>query len=353
MARLVDALTDDQTGLAVVVGECLQILMKRGLRLKDTIQDRFRDYGLAAIEREVALRDRVDLGLVLGHLGDPRLVVDLRDQAAYVEIPVGTYRVGDDELRKEYSWVFAETTHEIQAPFLLSKYPVTNAQYELFIQAGGYEDRQWWSADGWKWREQNKTAEPAYWRDAKWNAPNKPVVGVSYWEAEAFSKWAGGRVPREHEWEAAARGPDGHAYPWGDRWHEGICNSYEASLGETSPVGIFPRSRSAFGLEDMAGNVLEWCSDEAVASGADGRVIRGGTWCSPHYYCRSALRNALMPDMRTPDLGFRVASWIAVAPVGVETVVQLVARALGQIGGGVTAIPPLRVSRFRGKRSMC
>jgi formylglycine-generating enzyme required for sulfatase activity len=307
LGRLVESLTHDRVGLAVVVGECLQILMKQGLRLKDTLEDRFRNYCLAAIEREVPLRERFDLALVLGQLGDPRVVVDLRDPAAYVQIPAGTYRVGDNEMHEQYSWVLAETTHQVENPFLLSKYPVTNAQYDLFVQAGGYEDRKWWSPEGWRWREEHKIAEPEFWRDAGWNAPNKPVVGVSYWEAQAFSHWAGGRLPREHEWEAAARGPDGHLYPWGDQWENGICNSYETKLRETSPVGIFPRSRSAFGLEDMAGNVWEWCAEQRDER-ATRRVDRGGSWAYDAERCRSAYRDANEPEFRVQNLGFRVAA---------------------------------------------
>ena len=105
LGRLVETLTPDRLGLAVVVGECLLILRKRGLRLKDAVEAQFRDYCLAAIARETPLRQRFELGLALGHLGDPRIVVDLHDPAAYVPIPAGTYRLGDNELRKTYDWV--------------------------------------------------------------------------------------------------------------------------------------------------------------------------------------------------------------------------------------------------------
>ena len=103
-------------------------------------------------------------------------------------------------------------------------------------------------------REKNS---PAHWRDRRWITPNQPVVGVSFWEAEACCAWSGGRLPSEQEWEASARGPN----PWGNDWQDGICNTIELGLGVTSPVGLFPRSRQAdLGIEDLAGNVWEWCA---------------------------------------------------------------------------------------------
>ena len=162
----------------------------------------------------------------------------------YVQIPAGTYYYGDE--KKPIT---------IDAPFWLSRYPVTNSQFALFLDGGGYRERRYWSEEGWKWLQEAKVTEPGLWNDAKWNTPNRPVVGVSYWEAEAFAKRAGGRLPTEREWEAAARGPEGHEYPWGDKWEDGICNNSEVALQVTSPVGIFPRCRcKPFELEDMAGN---------------------------------------------------------------------------------------------------
>ncbi len=310
LGRLIDALSDDHVGLALVVGECLQILTKHGLRLKESLEERFRQYCLAAIQRRVPVQARFELGLALGHLTDPRIVVDLRDPNAYVEIAAGTYPVGDDQLHQKYDWVPKESKHRLAAPLRLSRYPVTNVQYAVFIEEGGYKDRRGWSAAGWQWRQAGKIVEPEFWSDAKWNAPNKPVVGVSYWEAEAFAAWAGGRLPTALEWESAARGPNGCMYPWGEEWVDGICNSAEAGLGETSPVGIFPESRSKdFGLEDMAGNVWEWCADDETPSReATHRVDRGGSWADDAGYCRSACRVAFEPAYRLEFLGFRVAA---------------------------------------------
>ncbi len=173
----------------------------------------FRQRVLDAIEDEIELRDRLALGLCLGRLGDPR-IFDLRDPRAYVEVPAGTYPYGEEG-----------GTVEIEAPFRIGRYPVTNDQYRAFMEDGGYDERRWWSDDGWAWVREKGAKEPGYWRDRRWNGPNQPVIGVSFFEAEACCAWAGGRLPSEQEWEAAARGPDGHVYPWGDGWEDGICNT--------------------------------------------------------------------------------------------------------------------------------
>ena len=130
------------------------------------------------------------------------------------------------------------------------------------------------------------------------------ILGVSFWEAEAFCAWAGGRLPTEGEWEAAARGPKGLSYPWGDAWQDGICNTSEAELGVTSPVGLFPRARQADrAIDDLAGNVWEWC---ASLYGKDSRVLRGGTWGYSQNGARSADRYSNYPYDRNYYLGFRV-----------------------------------------------
>jgi formylglycine-generating enzyme required for sulfatase activity len=318
LSQLVEQLDQQAVGLSLVVADCLQILLKRGLRLKDVLEKKFWEYCVEAIEREVALPARYDLAATLGHLGDPRIVTDLREPAAYVEIPAGAYRVGDNVFSKEMQktwgagdWALSEQMFILEEPLLLAKYPVTNLQYNCFMESGGYSHREWWSEEGWNWRQDRSITAPGFWHDGKWNLPNQPVIGVSYYEAEAFAKWAGGRLPREQEWEAAARGQDALDYPWGNKeqWQDLICNSSGSGLQATSPVGLFPRSRSrVLGLEDLAGNVWEWCDDWfAVDAGASARVFRGGSWYHGALNCRSAFRSGYSPGIRNGRLGFRVA----------------------------------------------
>jgi formylglycine-generating enzyme required for sulfatase activity len=130
---------------------------------------------------------------------------------------------------------------------------------------------------------------------------------VSFWEAQACCRWAGGRLPSEQEWEAAARGPEGSKYPWGNDWEAGICNSAETGLGVTSPVGLFPRSRQArLGIEDLAGNVWEWCDSyyDRQSVGAP-RALRGGAFDSGAVYLRASGRNWFVPRYRLRVFGFR------------------------------------------------
>ncbi len=302
----------ESLGLALSAVDAFDILLSRDLKLQEPLLARAREICLAAIAQEIEPKSRAELARLLGRIGDPRVADDVRDPTAFVEVAAGTYRVGDQTLAEEYktkySWdnrALPDETIRFEQPFQLSKYPVTNGQFQRFVEAGGYDDLLLWQADGWKWRSENNIAEPRLWRDSKWNGMTQPVVGVSWWEADAFCRWAGCRLPTEREWEAAARGPDGRAYPWEGEWDDGICNSYEAGLEMTTPVGIFPRSTATCGAEDMAGNVWEWCDDWFDLK-QQVRVLRGGSWSSYAGGTRSAIRGRNSPDDRSDGIGFRV-----------------------------------------------
>jgi hypothetical protein len=285
---------------ALFIAEALELCLAKGYRVPEALAERFRRLSLDAIEDEIEVQARQTLGLVLGRLGDPR-IFDLCDPRAYVEVPAGVYPYGEE----------GETV-EFAAPFRIGRYPVTNGQYQAFMDDRGYSNRQWWSDGGWAWLQEEGVTEPLYWHDRRLNAPNQPVVGVSFWEAEVCAAWAGGRLPREQEWEATARGPEGCEYPWCRGWKDGICSTVEAGLGATSPVGLFPRSRQArLKIDDLAGNVWEWC--QSLSSGSKGgddpnapRVLRGGSWFNSLGLARCAYRGGGDPSGRDYFVGFRV-----------------------------------------------
>jgi hypothetical protein len=229
LVRLIESLRTDalaaDANLAWTLADCLEIALLKSCVLPADKLERFGQNCLSAIEQEIPLQPRQALGLTLGRIGDPR-ILHPRDRAGYVKIPPGRYPFQDDWIR-------------IEEPYWLSRYPVTNSQFLQFIQDGGYQTKELWSPDGWKWLEEAQVSEPRYFRDRRHDAPNQPVVGVSWWEAEAFCRWSGGRLPSEREWEAAARGSEAREYPWDGPWEDGICNTHEAGLGTTSPVGSF------------------------------------------------------------------------------------------------------------------
>lgn len=256
---LLDRLIHDQSRVgvaanpaaAVLIGEALDLCLHNGYQLPTPLKQAFIRLALHAIEDEIDLKGRHKLGLTLGRLGDPRLF-SLRDHEAYVSVPAGSYRSGEHKERRI----------EIQVPFEISRYPVTNFQYGEFISADGYVNKRWWSDSGWSWLKNKSCTEPEYWFEKSLSFPNQPVVGVSMWEAEACAYWAGGQLPTIFDWEVAARGPSALNYPWGDARENYICNTRDQSLGGPSAVGIFPSARQAdFGIEDLLGNVFEWCKN--------------------------------------------------------------------------------------------
>ncbi|GAB6044029.1 NACHT domain-containing protein [Endothiovibrio diazotrophicus] len=254
--------------------------------------------------RELPNKPRREAGLLLGEIG--RLPEDLD---RFLPVPAGPFPYGD---KKEERC--------IETPYWIAKYPVTNAQYRRFMEAGGYEERRWWSKEGWRWREKEGLTAPRFWWESELANPASPVVGVSRFEAQAYARWLEGevgaaperfalpeaawrvRLPSEEEWERAARGDDGREYPWGDGFEGWRANTREGEAGGTSAVHAFPGGESPVGAREMAGNVWEW-----TASDEEGRgVLRGGSWLYFEWYARCAPRNRLRPGVRDDYVGFRV-----------------------------------------------
>jgi formylglycine-generating enzyme required for sulfatase activity len=215
--------------------------------------------------------------------------------------------------------------------YYIDRYEVTNARFNKFVEATGYVTE----AEGRPESSLGRTWRTPYGPDSSSeDNPNSPVVCVSWSDADAYARWAGKRLPTEAEWEKAARGTDSRTYPWGNdvsgeamkmniadknselSWRN---SSVDDGFKEAAPVGSFPGGRSAYGVEDMAGNVWEWCQDwwgdEYYKSGqvmnpqgpqtGEVRVIRGGSWFYDAYGARTTHRSYRRPEASGAATGFR------------------------------------------------
>jgi formylglycine-generating enzyme required for sulfatase activity len=218
-------------------------------------------------------------------------------------IPAGPFVMGtsadeaaDMARRHEYhvSWFAGELPRrEVRLPaYWIDKYPVTNAQFQAFCKATGYAPRAHWQGP----------EPPDDRRD-------HPVVSVNRGDCLAYATWAGKRLPSEAEWEKAARGERGLAYPWGSEFSPDAC-CWNRSRGRgsplTDPVTAYPRGASPYGVMDMVGNAAEWCSD---SPGPGSGIIKGGCWLTRDpLNLRPAARNMSGFDNNPLDFyGFRCA----------------------------------------------
>jgi len=301
-------------------------------------RDRIRDWQLRLMAgAQLPAKERVLAGNNLARLEDPRF--DPRywhlpkgRTLAFVEVPEGAFWMGSDKALDKDAYDDELPRHEVHLPrFYVGRWPVTVAQYRVFIDQSGYRDGVAGALAG---------------------LANHPVAWVRFRDALAYCRWLGerlagiatGRVaksrgpgqgfwsgladgtlgvglPSEAEWEKAARGQQGHRYPWGDETDTEKAN-YDMHIGGTSSVGCFPGGASPCGCEEMAGNVLEWTrslwadypypeSPEARAeredlSSSEGRVLRGGAFGGNPRLARCAYRNDAGPGGRCGNLGFRV-----------------------------------------------
>ncbi|MFQ5586456.1 MAG: formylglycine-generating enzyme family protein [Thermodesulfobacteriota bacterium] len=232
-----------------------------------------------------------------------------------VLIPAGEFIMGSNDVDKEglqQRFGMTKIPYMNEHPerkvhlddYYIDKYEVSNDKYKEFIDATGHKP-------------------PVYWVKGNYAPlPDKqPVVMVSWFDADAYCKWRGKRLPTEAEWEKAARGTDGRQYPWGNEFDQKKTNALGLH-GQPTPVGQFPEDVSPFGVFDVAGNVSEWVQewykaypgsqylDEAF--GETNKVVRGGSWggighYSFDFYYRSSFRNYVRPEFTLNDVGFRCA----------------------------------------------
>lgn len=304
-------------------------------------------------------------------------------------VPAGEFIRGSDPRDKRAYSDEKTSERKLHLPaFEMGRYPVTNAEYGFFVRDGGYKNDQWWSGPGkqWKaggadahaaaiqdwmalrkiyldsaetlenrakrlnwtpqnlryWKEVTALDEdqahtraeqvfdrpfdrPAFWDDRDLSSPGRPVVGINWYEAEAYCNWLSGatgktfRLPSEMEWEKSVRGTNGNEYPWGEKFESKRCNSVESHIYTTTPIGLYPDGISPFKIFDASGNVWEWTSDwyqmysggEQDSSkdfGEKYRVVRGGSFLGNRILARCAYRLWNTPVNFLNLMGFRVLS---------------------------------------------
>ena len=226
-----------------------------------------------------------------------------------VTIPAGTFWMGaqkTDKSGRNYdpeAFDQESPVREVKLKsFRMARFPVTVQEFSGFLRADGYKTEKHWQAGGF-----GTTREPQGWAKQEKN-PNWPVVGVNWFEASAYCAWMGLRLPKEAEWERAARGPQSARYPWGNEPAlNQLCANYSRNVGHPSPEGRYPPGQSVEGIHDLLGNVWEWCSDWYGQDSRELKVLRGGSWYYNPQNVRVSYRSRSEPANRYNNIGFRCA----------------------------------------------
>jgi gamma-glutamyl hercynylcysteine S-oxide synthase len=295
------------------------------------------------ILQAIALRTDLEYRPRFASMSSPRFAA--RAVAERVLIPGGPFIMGTDD--REWAYDNERPAHQRDVPsFWLARAPVTNAEYLAFMADGGYERRPLWSEAGWAWLAEAKCRAPGHWRFTgsgdrnalrNWQAlvfgrlealhPDGIAMHVCWYEAEAYARWVGGRLPSEAEWEKAAAWDPiksvSRRYPWGDApWDSSRANLDQESL-EPARANAYPHGQSAYGCLQMLGDVWEWTDSwfegypgfesfpyeeySRVFFGKEYRVLRGGAFSTRSVVARSTFRNWDLPERRQIFAGFRCA----------------------------------------------
>jgi ergothioneine biosynthesis protein EgtB len=262
-----------------------------------------------------------------------------------VTVPAGSFEMG--AIWDTFAYDNERPAHIVELPaFRIDRLLTTNDEYARFINEGGYTRREFWSDEGWTWKEKESWTCPLYWScnddsngsERSWRvqtmfdegalAPQHPVTGVSWYEAEAYARFNGKRLPSEAEWEKAASWDAAlqhkRRFAWGDEEPNATRCNFNSSFWGTTPVGIFPAGVSPYGCHDMTGNVWEWTSTPFAGYAGfgafpypeysetwfdgDHRVLKGGSWATRASILRTSFRNFFRRRERIAFAGIRCAS---------------------------------------------
>ena len=260
-----------------------------------------------------------------------------RTDSAGVEqvwVPAGTFSMGTsaaqaDEIAKQRPPSFVARALPSQQPqhsvrltsgYWIDRYEVTNAAFQAFVDAGGYRQQAYWSDAGRQWLQRQPPHTACSDARAK-ERPREPCVRVTWYEAEAYARWRGGRLPTEAEWEYAARGPESTVYPWGNGFDADKANVVNST--GVRAVGSYPAGVSWVSAHDLAGNAMEWVQDwldpryyqsspsDDPPGPATGKIKieKGGWWGSNPFVARAAYRHFEdPPEYADEHIGFRIVS---------------------------------------------
>jgi ergothioneine biosynthesis protein EgtB len=242
---------------------------------------------------------------------------------------------------KDFAFDNEKPAHQVfLQDFALDRALVSNGDYLEFIRDNGYQDFRWWFSEGWEVVNREQWRAPLYWElhDDEWmlrdfsglhsatSKANEPVSHVSFFEASAFAKWAGKRLPTEAEWEKAAtfdvNSGERIAFPWGNEPPDiSKANLFENSLWAPAPIGSFPGGQNSYGCHQLIGDVWEWATSDYVPYPGfksefdeyndkwfvNQKVLRGGSYATPQIHIRSTYRNFFHAHERWMVSGFRCA----------------------------------------------
>jgi gamma-glutamyl hercynylcysteine S-oxide synthase len=264
-----------------------------------------------------------------------------------VLVPGGPFVLGVNGSDEPFSLDNERPAHVVDVPaFRIGRVPVTNGEWQQFIDDGGYAQSRWWSARGWEHRKNADLSAPQFWHvDNRTRTrfghveeipADEPVQHISYFEAEAYAAWAGARLPTEREWEKACAWDPQRSmrrrFPWGSEEPSPAYANLGGDALRPAPVGAYPRGASAYGVEQMLGDVWEWTSSELAPwpgftpmiydrysepfFGGDYRVLRGGSWAVESNIVRPSFRNWDHPYRRQIFSGLRLAWSVDADPEG-------------------------------------
>jgi iron(II)-dependent oxidoreductase len=303
-------------------------------------------YTLAAQHEDMHAENLTAILQTLGYARPPSLrrdgvapAVDRDFHPHDVAVPGGTFVLGAD---RDEPFVFdnEKWAHPVEvAPVRIAATPVTNEQFQAFVDDGGYRRRECWGRRGWDWRRRERAEHPLFWQrhEGRWFEQRfgvlvpleawHPVVHVNWYEAEAFCRWAGRRLPTESEWEMAATYDPAtggkRRFPWGAGAPTPECANLDYRAGWTIDVRALPAGDSPLGCRQMIGNVWEWVGDtfepypgfvcdpykeySEPHFGAK-KVLKGGGWTTRSRLIRATWRNFFKAQRRNIFAGFRTAA---------------------------------------------